>query len=157
MKNDCKLHVIGKVSLQSVLDMAKEAYCSCYHFIRLFSSITGVAPKKYLLRRRLTESITDLQVVDKNISTIAFEYQFGSHEVYTRSFKKYFGCSPSKLRQGVTISNHLIFQRMTKDYIFQSKEVRNSPPEFIEVKKKMMVGLSYFKEGNLENLDLSAE
>lgn len=141
----------------TISDMAKEGYCSLYHFVRLFKTITGLPPKKYLLKRRLTQSINDLRNSDKKIATIAFDYQFGSHEVFTRSFQKQFGKSPSKVSKGETIPNHLLVQPISENYIFQSKEARNQPPTLVQSKEKSIVGLSYFVSGNLQNLDLTLE
>lgn len=140
-----------------VSDIAREGCCSLYHFIRLFQSITGTSPKKYLLQRRLTESIDQLRNSDKQIISIAFNYQFGSHEVYTRSFRKQFGVSPSNVRKGEAVPSYLLTQPMTEDYVFQSKEARNQPPDIVELKEKIIVGVSYFKSGNLKDLDLSSE
>jgi len=140
-----------------VSDIAKEACCSLYHFIRLFQSITGISPKKYLLQRRLTDSIYQLRNSDKKIISIAFDYQFGSHEVYTRSFQKHFGVSPLKVRKGAIVPANLLTQSITEEYIFQSKKARNQAPDLVELKEKIVVGLSYFKSGNLKDLDLTTE
>ena len=141
----------------SVHDIAKEACCSLYHFIRLFQSITGISPKKYLLHRRLTDSILSLQHTDDKILNIAYNYQFGSHETYTRSFQKLFGTSPSKIRQGGTIPAQLMVKRITEDYIFQSGKARDHAPELIELKEKILVGVSYFISGDLKELDLTEQ
>ncbi len=141
----------------SVADMARESFCSRYHFIRLFQSITGISPKKYLLQRRLTESIYPLQHSDEKIISIAFDYQFSSHEVFTRAFQKHFGVAPSKLRKGETIPAHLLSPAISEEYIFQSKKARNQPPDLVELEEKILVGLSYFVSGSLKGLELSVE
>lgn len=140
----------------SVVGMAKESHCSLYHFIRLFQSITGISPKKYLLHRRLTESISQLQNSEIKILDLALDFQFSSHEVYTRAFQKHFGQTPSKVRKGAVIPAQNLRLPITEDYIFQSSEARNKAPELIELKEKILVGTSYFKE-NLDQLDLSKE
>lgn len=139
-----------------VFGIAKKSLCSRYHFIRLFQSIIGISPKKYLIQRRLTESIFQLQNSDAKILDIAFEYQFGSHEVYTRSFQKSFGSTPSKIRKGEVVPLQLQTQQITEDYIFQSDKARNQRPELVEFNEKYLVGVSYFKQ-NLEDLNLSDE
>ena len=141
----------------TVSDMAKEGCCSLYHFIRLFQSITGISPKKYLLQRRLTESACRLRNSDENVIRIAFNYQFGSHEVYTRSFQRHFGTTPSKFRKGEAIPAHLLTRPITEDYVFQSEKARNLPPDLVELKGKILVGVSYFICGSLKNLDLSMQ
>jgi len=141
----------------SVPDVAKEACCSLYHFIRLFQNIAGISPKKYLLHRRLTDSISSLQSTDQKIIDVAFDYQFGSHEVYTRSFQKKFTTTPSKVRKGEIIPVQLLTPPITKDYIYQSKKARNQAPKLIELTEKIIVGVSYFIKGDLKDLDLTAQ
>lgn len=147
-----------EANLKSDIDVsviAKEACCSLYHFIRLFKSIADTSPRKYLLKRRLAESIAELRNSEKKISTIAYEYQFSSNEVFTRAFKKQFGISPSKVRKGTVVPGHLMAKRISQDFIFQSSKARNQSPELVELTEKIIVGSSYFIAGNLTNLDLS--
>ena len=141
----------------NVSDIARESYCSYYHFIRLFQSIVGISPKKYLLQRRLTESVREIQNSSKTINAVAFDFQFGSHEVFTRSFQKQFGTTPSTVRKGTVIPAHLLTKVITADYIFQSKKARNQPPELVELQTQMFVGVSYFVKGDLKKLDLTKE
>lgn len=141
----------------AVSDMAREACCSLYHFIRLFKSITGLSPKKYLLKRRLTQSVAVILTTKKKISSIALDFQFGSNEVFTRAFKKQFNISPSKARKGDNIPTHLLTRAITEGYIFQSKTARNQEPTLVELEKKIIVGTSYFIDGNLKKLELSSE
>ncbi len=141
----------------SILDIARESSCSLYHFTRLFQSITGVSPKKYLLQRRLTESIYEIRDTKDRIADIAYSYTFGSHEVFTRNFQKTFGMSPSKIRQGETVPNHLKTIAISKDYIFQSKKARNEPPDIIEQKDKFLIGVSFFISDDNKTNDISKE
>lgn len=141
----------------NVSAIARESCCSLYHFIRLFQSIVGISPKKYLLQRRLTESIYQLQNSKEKIISIAFEYQFGSHEAFSRSFQKHFGTTPSSVMKGKTISPHLLTRPITEEYIFQSKKARNQPPVLVEREVQILVGTSYFVKGDLKQLDLSKE
>ena len=140
-----------------ISDVASEAFCSLYHFIRLFTSITGISPKKYLLRRRLSESIIELQASEYKIVDIAYNFQFNSNEVFTRSFKKLFKIAPSKVRTGEIVPTNLITKPMTEDYILQSKKARSEAPELIELKQKIIIGHSYFISGDLKKLDLTEQ
>jgi len=140
-----------------VSDIARESCCSLYHFIRMFQSIVGISPKKYLLQRRLTESVHCLQHSNERIASIAFEYQFGSHEVFTRGFQRHFGTTPSKVMKGEVVPLHLLTNPITEDYIFQSKKARNQPPTLVEQEAQILVGISYFIKGDLKGLNLSRE
>ncbi len=141
----------------NVSDIAKEGCYSLYHFIRLFQSITGISPKRYLLQRRLTESVHRLRNSDDKVITIAFDYQFSSNEVFSRTFRKHFGINPSKVRKGEAIPAYSLTPAITEEYIFQSKKARNQEPELIELEEKVLVGVSYFVKGSLKELDLSGE
>jgi AraC family transcriptional regulator len=72
---------------------------SLYHYVRLFRLLTGETPGSYLRKRRLTEAARDLLDSDKTIIDIAVDYQFQSHEAFSRSFKNHFGITPSELRR----------------------------------------------------------
>ncbi|MEJ2544903.1 MAG: AraC family transcriptional regulator [Calditrichaceae bacterium] len=141
----------------SVLDMANSVYYSLYHFIRLFQSVTGFSPKTYLQQRRLTESIKDLKKSDKKIIEIAYDYQFNSHEAFTRSFKKQFGISPSQIRNGISLADLPAVNPITKDYIYQSEKTKNTPPEIIELSQKILTGISFFLADDSKVMDLSNE
>lgn len=141
----------------SVLDIAWDSCYSLYHFIRLFQSITGISPNKYLLQRRLSVAAYELRDTTKKISDIGFDYQFGSHESFTRAFRKCFGINPSKIREGYPLTSISIFERISEDYIYQSDKARNQPPEIIELNKKIIVGTSFFIKDNAKISDLSSE
>jgi len=117
--------------------------------------MADISPKKYLLKRRLTESISELSNSDKKVSAIAFDFQFSSNEVFTRAFKKQFKVSPSEVRKGKVIPAHLTTRPISEAFIFQSKKARDQSPEVVELPEKIIVGSSYFIPGDLKNLDLS--
>ena len=79
-----------------VADMAVAAGYSLYHFCRVFNAIVHHTPYDYLMRRRLSESALCLLETDWNVADIAFEYQFNSHEAYSRAFKRMFGVPPRR-------------------------------------------------------------
>ncbi len=70
-----------------VIDCSNQVNYSLYHFIRLFQNITGFSPKSYIQQRRLSESLKELIEGQKKVIEIAFDYQFGSHEAYSRALK----------------------------------------------------------------------
>ncbi len=141
----------------NVLDMAQEGCCSLYHFIRLFQSITGLSPKKYLHQRRLTESVHELRTGDKKIADIAWDFQFGSHEAFTRAFRKYFGVNPSKVRNDRSTPLQKLTQTITEEYIYQSEKARTQSPELVELPSKTLVGISFFVADSNKAIDLSGE
>jgi AraC family transcriptional regulator len=141
----------------SVLDIAKEACYSLYHFIRLFQSITGYSPKSYLQLRRLTEAALNLRGTDTKISDLAYTYQFGSPEAFTRAFRKQFNIKPSDIRKGQSLVQLPLVQALNADYIYQSDKARELPPQLIELPEIKLAGLSFFVGDEDQIEDLSKE
>lgn len=83
----------------SYYDIVREAGLSVPHFYRLFKRLTGDTVGAYIVRRRLSMAANDLADRNKSIVSIAFEYGFESHDVFTRAFTRVYGMSPSKYRK----------------------------------------------------------
>jgi len=79
--------------------LADKSALSKYHFHRIFKALTGEQPLKYVEKRRLTRASYDLLHTDRRIIDIAFDFGFGSHESFSRAFKKMFLLAPSKFRK----------------------------------------------------------
>ncbi|MBA2559882.1 MAG: helix-turn-helix domain-containing protein [Propionibacteriales bacterium] len=60
----------------------------------------GETVKQHTLRLRLERSAFRLRCEVTDVSTIAFDLGFGSHEAFTRAFRRRFRCSPSDYRTG---------------------------------------------------------
>ena len=149
-----------EANLKNEIDNFKVAQESCYslyHFIRLFQSITGFSPKNYIQQRRLTETVYELQNTDKKIADIAYDYQFGSPESFSRAFRKQFNVNPSDIRNGYTLTSLPLVSPITSDFIFQAGKIRNMPPELITLPEKLLVGISFFMLDEFEINDLSKE
>lgn len=84
----------------SLYDISCEAGFSVPHFYRLFKRLTGDTVGSYILRRKLALAAKEMINSSKSISSIAFDYGFESHDVFTRAFKRTYGVSPKKYRQG---------------------------------------------------------
>lgn len=82
----------------SLYDISREAGVSVPHFYRLFKRLTGDTVGAYILRRRISMATRDLIDSDKSITSIAFEYGFESHDVFTRAFTRVYGMTPNKYR-----------------------------------------------------------
>jgi AraC family transcriptional regulator len=141
----------------NVFEVSKEVCYSLYHFIRLFQSITGFSPKNYIQQRRLSEAALELKNTNKKITDIAYDYQFGSPESFSRAFRKQFNINPTEVRKGFSLSTLPLLNPITSDYIYQSDKLRNEPPELIENTEKLLVGTSFFVHNNNEINDLSKE
>jgi AraC family transcriptional regulator len=72
---------------------------SPWQFQRLFRLYTADSIGSYLRSRRLTSAAIDLlNHPQRRILDVAVEHQFGSHEAFTRSFKKMFEVTPGDVQ-----------------------------------------------------------
>lgn len=83
------------------LKPAQLAFLSCfsyYHFHRLFRRETGETVKHYINRLLAERAAYELKTSVTSVMDIAFAAGFTSNEAFTRSFRKFFGVSPSAYR-----------------------------------------------------------
>jgi len=66
-----------------------------------FARCIGMAPMRYLHRRRLDEAAQRLRNTPAPVSQIAHEVGYESEAAFSRSFKRAFGCSPKAQEQTV--------------------------------------------------------
>ncbi len=88
-------HLTDPITLNT---LAKVSGYSPYHCAHLFKLYLGMGPLTYLRKLRLTEASRMIRDHTDPILTIAFDFQFDSHEGFTRAFSKQFGISPSAYR-----------------------------------------------------------
>ncbi|QSX09477.1 AraC family transcriptional regulator [Alkalibacter rhizosphaerae] len=74
------------------------AYCSEYHFKRMFSFLAGVSLSEYIRRRKLTLAALDLKNMDLRIIDVAFKYGYHSADSFSRAFHSMHGILPSQAR-----------------------------------------------------------
>lgn len=86
----------GKIEYSSV---AQAAYCSEFHFSRMFSSLLGISLSEYIRRRRLTKAAFDIQTSNDKIIDIALKYGYDSSDAFTRAFKKLHNVTPNLVRE----------------------------------------------------------
>lgn len=72
---------------------------SARSFSEYFWIITGFTYKEYLVKRRLSESVLELNESNNRILSIALNYGYSSNEAFSRSFKKEFDISPNSFRE----------------------------------------------------------
>lgn len=102
-----------------VEELCREACCSLYHFQRLFRAATGVSVAEYIRKRRLTESLADLKTTGKKVIQVAFEYQYGTHESFSKAFFKQFDIAPIDYRKSnerLNIFEKIELEEMTKNF-----------------------------------------
>lgn len=89
-------HLDGEIDLEQA---AKLAYCSSFHFQRMFSYMAGVTLAEYIRRRRMTKAAFDLQSTTDKVVDIALRYGYDSPTAFNRAFQSVHGIAPSAARQ----------------------------------------------------------
>lgn len=79
-------------------EVAKIAYCSEYHFKRMFSFLAGISLSEYIRRRRLTLAAFDLKDRNVRIIDVAVKYGYTSADAFSRAFHLMHGILPSEAR-----------------------------------------------------------
>lgn len=79
-------------------EIARIAFCSEYHFKRMFSFLAGVTLSEYIRRRRLTVAAFELNNSNIRIIDAAIKYGYNSPDSFTRAFQSLHGITPSEAR-----------------------------------------------------------
>ena len=79
-------------------EVARLAFCSEYHFNRMFSFLVSVTLSEYIRRRRLTLAAFELNNSNIRIIDIAVKYGYNSPDSFARAFQVLHGITPSEAR-----------------------------------------------------------
>lgn len=82
----------------TVIDLAKQAGLSQYHFIRTFKKETGFTPHEYLVNTRINTAKYLLKNSKLTIKDICFQSGFSCESVFCSSFKKHLSITPAEYR-----------------------------------------------------------
>lgn len=123
-----------------VEQIAKVAGYSIPHFYRVFGAIVGCSVKEYIRRRKLSKAVFDVVTTKRNITEIAFEYGFESHEVFTRTFKLAYGAPPSSFRKAHVEPN--LFERINLLSINKESRIILLKPAIICKDEKLLLGIA---------------
>ncbi|WP_240467651.1 GyrI-like domain-containing protein [Flagellimonas sp. HSM57] len=154
-------------NLESDLSLNKVseiAFFSPFHFHRVFKFITGETLNGYVTRRRIERSASDL--LHKNITAteIAHKYGFSDNSSYSRTFKKYFGVSPTEFKKQNPNRHSKIRQLESKNgqeypdyekYICVINNLKNwiKMNANIEIKEMPKMDLAYVSSIGPQNLE----
>lgn len=83
----------------SLSALARRARLSPFHFHRLFREQLRETPRQYTERLRLAHAAGLLLTTRARVLEIALEAGFRSHEVFSRAFRRCFGCTPAHYRK----------------------------------------------------------
>ncbi|MFE6159074.1 helix-turn-helix transcriptional regulator [Streptomyces sp. NPDC056486] len=87
-------------------DLARSAMVSKFHFLRVFTRVTGVTPGRFLSAVRLHEAKRLLRTTSLNVADISAQVGYSSTGTFSRRFSESVGVSPTKYR-------HLAYERCT--------------------------------------------
>ena len=104
----------------TLAELARVAHVSPHHFARMFRATFGISVIGYVRGRRLAKSAAMLEYTKTPIVDIALSCGFGSHEAFTRAFKRPYGLSPSAYRR-----NASMVQLKTQERLFMSEAIRD--------------------------------
>ncbi|MCU5704710.1 AraC family transcriptional regulator [Bacillus wiedmannii] len=82
-------------------EVAKIAFCSEYHFKRMFSFLAGVSLSEYIRCRRLTLAAFELKDSNAKVIDVAIKYGYNSPDSFTRAFQNLHGITPSEARSTI--------------------------------------------------------
>lgn len=105
---------IEEYSHQSVdlAGIAAEFDLSPFHFLRLFSAVTGVTPHQYLVRSRLRRAAQLLIDEERSITDIAIDVGFQDLSNFVRTFHRAAGVSPRNFRQAAKGDRKILQDRL---------------------------------------------
>jgi AraC family transcriptional regulator len=88
------LHIKEEMNVEK---LAERAGFSPYYFCRMFQCGVGSSIMEYVRNRRLAYAASELNS-GRKILSIAIDYGFETHSGFSKSFRRYFGCSPEIYR-----------------------------------------------------------
>ncbi len=86
----------------TIEELAGISYFSRFHFHRIFHAVVGDPVMEYIRKRRLARAAVDIIASNRRITDIALDYQFNTHDAFTRAFKRLYGISPDEYRKNRT-------------------------------------------------------
>jgi len=102
-------HAAEPVSLERA---ARESGVSAFHFLRLFTRVTGVTPHQYLVRARLRHAARLLAGDGPSIADVAFEVGFGDLSNFIRTFRRAAGVTPRSFRRASQADRKILQDRL---------------------------------------------
>jgi AraC family transcriptional regulator len=123
--------------------VSKIAYCSEYHFKRMFSFLAEIGLSEYIRRRKLTLAALDLKDTNLRIIDVAVKYGYESADSFSRAFHSLHGLLPSDARSEKTQLR--AYPRMTFQLTIKGgsemnyRIVEKGPFKFVGFKKRVPI------------------
>jgi AraC family transcriptional regulator len=100
----------------SIKDMARAAFMSPFHFIRVFQQVAGIAPCKFQWALKVHTAKQMLLLSNMSIVDISMKIGYSSLGTFTRRFSELVGVSPNRFRHLAKSTNSADFQRVVDRY-----------------------------------------
>jgi AraC-like DNA-binding protein len=81
--------------------LAKMAFLSKYHFLRLFTLVHGITPRTYLQRKRIGVAIRLLESTRMTMSEVSASVGFAEESTLVRQMRRWTKLTPRQVRQRV--------------------------------------------------------
>jgi AraC family transcriptional regulator len=125
----------------TLVDIAEAVSYSLYHFCRIFNQAVHHPPYDYLMRRRLTAAAQQLVIGKQRISDIAFTYQFGSPETFSRAFRRMFGILPTQWRKQGVRDPRVLVKPISANHLAQRNQPQFQHPTLVKKPELILIGL----------------
>ena len=154
-----------------ILELANAAALSPFYYQRLFARLTKKPLREYIKLRRLARASEALRNGQDKILDVAIEYGFGSHEVFSRTFKDAYGMTPTQYRESEVRLNNFDKPDLLLNYVMVDMGVplisdglvleinRNTlakPLKFIGVQDYVAID-GHFPNGEATGVDVPGE
>lgn len=123
--------------------VTKLAFCSEYHFKRMFGFLAGIPLSEYIRRRRLTLAAFELSRSDLKVIDIAVKYGYSSPDSFSRAFQSMHGVTPSEARkdgQALKAYPRMTFQLSIKGgNEINYRVIEKEPFHIVGIKKRVPI------------------
>lgn len=154
-------HLDDDLSLKTISEIA---FFSPFHFHRVFKYVTGETLNEFVTRRRIEKAALDILLTNLSATEIAHKYGFSSNSSLSKTFKKYFGSSPTEFKKQNPHRYSKIRQLESKNgqgyphyekYICIINDLKKwtTMNAKIEIKELPQMNLAYVSSLGLQNLD----
>jgi AraC family transcriptional regulator len=82
----------------NIAKLAKVAHLSPFHLCHVFRQMVGTSIYDYVLHERLAHSLDAVLDGSDDLTAVALDAGFASHSHFTARFRRFFGCTPTSLR-----------------------------------------------------------
>lgn len=104
-------------------ELAQIASLSPFYYQRLFSRLVKRPVNEYIKLRRLAKASEAMLNHKKRILDIALDFEFSSHETFTRAFKDTFGMTPDEYRANPVRLNNFVKPQLLLNYTLVDENV----------------------------------